>query len=285
MSGLDRDTIEMFTSTLRAVLGAGGDVTDALVEAGWREILAEDAAAIVPVQFRLQGELLARSAALDDVVRLATRAQGPVVHPRPGVPSAVAADGTVDGLAFAPVDGLDALPVRGLDPDLGLLHVRGTARGPVVDGGAAIAAARRALAYELIGVASAMLTIATDHARTRLQYGRPIGVFQAVKFRLADVLVAIEAAEVVAEEAWCEDREIDVAATAAKCLAGRALRLAAQNCLQVLGAIGFTWEHQLHRFVRRGLVLDVCYGSTEVLRHELGSALIRRGTSPRLGAF
>jgi len=108
-------------------------------------------------------------------------------------------------------------------------------------------------------------------------------VFQAVKFRLADVLVAIQAAEVVLEEAWADDA--DVATTAAKCLAGRAFRLAAENCLQVLGAIGFTWEHDLHRFIRRGLVLDVLYGSTEELRRELGTALIGRGTTPRLGAF
>jgi hypothetical protein len=283
MPGLDADTLEMFTATLRGVVGADGDVTDALVEAGWRDVLAEDDEAIVPVQFRLQGELLARSAALDDVVRLATGTDGPVVHPRPGRATAVARDGTVDGLAFAPVVGLDAVPVRGLDPDLGLLRITGHAPAGVVDGGRARVAARRALAAELLGVASTMLDTATEHAKVRMQYGQPIGGFQAVKFRLADVLVAIQAAEVVAEEAWGE--EADVAATAAKCLAGRAFRLAAENCLQVLGAIGFTWEHELHRFIRRGLVLDVCYGSTEELRRELGTTLIERGTSPRLGVF
>jgi hypothetical protein len=280
---LDTETIEMFTATLRGVLGGAGDVTDSLVEAGWRDILAEDDAAIVPVQFRLQGELLARSAALDDVVRLAAGADGPVVHPLPGRVSAIGPDGTVDGLAFAPVEGLDAVGVRGLDPDLGLVRVTGAAPAGLVDGGAATAAARRALAYELIGVASTMLRIATEHARTRVQFGQPIGAFQAVKFRLADVLVAIQAAEVVVEEAWGE--EADIAAAAAKCLAGRALRLAAENCLQVLGAIGFTWEHDLHRFTRRGLVLDVCYGSAEELRREVGAAVIRRGTAPRLGSF
>ena len=283
MPGLDADTIEMFTATLRAVLAGEGDVTDALVEAGWRDVLAEDDEAIVPVHFRLQGALLARSAALDDVVRLAVGAAGPVVHPRPGCAAAVAADGTVDGLAFAPVDGLDVVAVRGLDPDLGLVRVTGRAPDGLVDGGAATVAARRALAAELLGVAASMLDTATEHAKSRMQYGQPIGVFQAVKFRLADVLVAIQAAEVVLEEAWADDA--DVATTAAKCLAGRAFRLAAENCLQVLGAIGFTWEHDLHRFIRRGLVLDVLYGSTEELRRELGTALIGRGTTPRLGAF
>ena len=283
MTHVDAETLEMFTATLRSVLVGTGDVTDALVDAGWRDVLAEDDEAIVPVQFRLQGELLARSAALDDVVRLAAGADGPVVHPRPGRVSAIAADGTVDGLAFAPIEGLDAVPVRGLDPDLGLVRLAGRAPDGLVDGGAAHVAARRALAAELLGIASTMLDTATEHAKSRMQYGQPIGVFQAVKFRLADVLVAIQAAEVVAEEAWGD--EADVAATAAKCLAGRAFRLASENCLQVLGAIGFTWEHELHRFIRRGLVLDVLYGSTEELRRELGTALIKRGTTPRLGAF
>ncbi|GMU79032.1 MAG: acyl-CoA dehydrogenase [Acidimicrobiia bacterium] len=283
MARIDVEALDMFTATLRSVLGADGDVTDALVEAGWRDVLVEDDQAIVPVQFRLQGALLARSAALDDVVRLATGVDGPVVHPRPGRGTAIAPDGTVDGLAFAPVDGLDAAVVRGLDPDLGLVRVTGRALEGLVDGGRATCAARRALAAELLGVAATMLDTATEHAKSRMQYGQPIGVFQAVKFRLADVLVAIQAAEVVLEEAWGD--EADVAATAGKCLAGRAFRLAAENCLQVLGAIGFTWEHDLHRFIRRGLVLDVLYGSTEELRRELGATLIRRESTPRLGAL
>jgi len=283
MSRLDTDTLEMFATTLRTVLARGGDVTADLVEAGWREILAEDDAAIVPVQFRLQGELLARSAALDDVVRLAVGSDGSVVHPCPGRIVAIAPDGMVDGLAFAPVEGLDAVPVRGLDPDLGLVRVVGRAHAGIVDGGPGRVAARRALAAELLGIAATMLDTATEHAKTRTQYGQPIGVFQAVKFRLADVHVAIQAAEVVLDEAWGE--EAAVAATAVKCLAGRAFRLAAENCLQVLGAIGFTWEHALHRFIRRGLVLDACYGSTDELRRELGTMLIGRGASPRLGIF
>lgn len=284
MSALDRETIEMFGATLRRVLAdASGDATAALVEIGWREILAEDDRAVVPVQFGLQGELLARSCALDDVVRHALGEHGAVVHPPPGRAAAVDPAGAVDGIAFAPVEGLEATPVRGLDPDLALLRVRGAMRPGIVDGGHATTAARRALAAELVGVARAMLDRATEHAKHRIQYGKPIGVFQAVKFRLADVLVATQAAEVVLDEAWGD--EAHLGATAAKCLAGRAFRLAAQNCLQVLGAIGFTWEHDLQRFIRRGLVLDVCYGSTHELRDELGQTLRTRGTAPRLGDF
>ena len=142
---------------------------------------------------------------------------------------------------------------------------------------------RRALAYELIGISSAMLATASEYAGVRTQYGHPIGTFQAVKHRLADVLVAVRAAEVVADESW----DSDTAATtiAAKALAGEAFHLAAENCLQVLGAIGFTWEHDLHRYLRRGTVLDALFGSARDLRVELGQDLVTAGRVPRPGVL
>ena len=76
------------------------------------------------------------------------------------------------------------------------------------------------------------------------------------------------------------------AAVAAKALAGRPFRLAAsEHCLQVLGAIGFTLEHDLHRFILRGPVLDRLYGSERELRVELGRALVDRGRVPRPGVL
>ena len=71
--------------------------------------------------------------------------------------------------------------------------------------------------------------------------------------------------------------------SSAKCLAGRAACLASENCLQVMGAIGFTEEHDLHRFIARATVLDVLFGSAHQLRIELGRALLRRGSMPRQG--
>jgi alkylation response protein AidB-like acyl-CoA dehydrogenase len=88
---------------------------------------------------------------------------------------------------------------------------------------------------------------------------------------------------VAADESWNGDTVF--AAAAAKCLAGRAFRLAAENCLQVMGAIGFTLEHDLHRFILRGTVLDVLYGSARELRVELGRALVERGRVPRPGVL
>ncbi len=236
------------------------------------------------------------------------------VHPQPGPRTAGRLDGgdlVVDGLALrgsrdgrvvtvahgedglrlvlAPTSTLEHTPINGMDPTLELVRVTGTVRGSafeVCDAAAPHAAepaCRRALAYELVGLGSAMLDLTAEYAGARMQFGQPIGAFQAVKHRLADVLVAVRAAEVAADESWNEDPAF--AAAVAKCLAGRAFRLAAENCLQVMGAIGFTLEHELHRFIWRGTVLDVLLGSARELRLEVGRTLVERGRVPRPGAL
>jgi Acyl-CoA dehydrogenase, C-terminal domain len=322
---LDQDTLDLFARTVRAVLDApDGDRTAALVEVGWRDILATDARAVVPLVFGLHGARRARSALLDDV---AVEGMNPgsaewleelstalYVHPYPGQRVAAGFDGAdlvVDGIAlrdsregqmvtvarghdglrvaFAPTSAVEHTTIRGMDPTLELTRVVGTvpdgafelldARSPE----AAEPASRRALAYELVGLGSAMLDLTVEYAGARTQFGQPIGAFQAVKHRLADVLVALRAAEVAADESW--EGETAFAAAAAKCLAGRAFRLAAENCLQVMGAIGFTLEHDLHRFILRGTILDVLYGSARELRIEVGRTLVERRRVPRPGVL
>ena len=142
-------------------------------------------------------------------------------------------------------------------------------------------ACRRALAHELLGATDAMLALATDYAKVREQFGQPIGAFQAVKHRLADVYVARQAAAAVIDESWRSDPECTT--LAAKALAATAGASASEHCLQVLGAIGFTLEHDLHRFVRRVRVLDRLYGSERELRTALGRLLQTRGRVPRPG--
>jgi hypothetical protein len=321
---LDEETLTQFERTLRGVLAASDDDrTDALEEAGWRDILTTDPRSVIPVMFRAQGELCARSAVLDDVA-LHSAVQGDVapidqlgeasfVHARPGARATAitGADLEVDGLAFraprngqivalvrdgdseslavAPAACFERSTIAGLDPTLGFTRTTGTAPAgeftlhQVPDPGAADTACRRALSYELIGLSSAMLDVTAEYARTRVQFGKPIGAFQAVKHHLADVLVALNAARVAADESW--DADAALAATVAKCLAGRAFRLAAENCLQVMGAIGFTLEHELHRFMWRGTVLEVLYGSARELRVAIGRALLGRGRVPRPGVL
>jgi hypothetical protein len=290
-----------------------------LEELGWREFLAADAAAVVPAMFELFGELLLPSTALDDVAFDALgaandelRATGHVfAHPRGARDAGTYSEGvlTVDavvlggrrdvpialviasasGARVATVDPstVEFVETAGIDPSLRLVRVRGTV--PVTDvvvhdelSAAAVGqACRRALAHELLGVTAAMLAMATDYAKVRTQFGQPIGAFQAVKHRLADVFVAQQAAASVVVESW--NSEPECTTVAAKALAARACALASENCLQVLGAIGFTLEHDLHRFVRRGRVLDRLHGSEAVLRRELGQLLRARGRVPRPG--
>ena len=149
---------------------------------------------------------------------------------------------------------LDLRVIAGIDPTLGLVEVRGTGPDSIetieIDGRwpEAVAAGQRALAHELVGVARTMLRLARDHAVERVQFDRPIAGFQAVRHRLAESLVAIEAADAAADAAWQDGTPL--AAALAKAIAGRSARTVARHSQQVLAGIGFTMEHSLHRYVR-----------------------------------
>ena len=122
-----------------------------------------------------------------------------------------------------------------------------------------------------------MLSLARTHALDRVQFGRPIASFQAVRHRLAETLVAIEGAEATLVAA-----EDELGSLLAKAAAGHAALTTARHCQQVLAGIGFTAEHELHRHVRRTLVLDGLLGSARELTREAGAVLRERGTAPRL---
>jgi alkylation response protein AidB-like acyl-CoA dehydrogenase len=114
----------------------------------------------------------------------------------------------------------------------------------------------------------------------RVQFGRPIAAFQAVRHRLAETLVAIEGAE--AALTLPGDDNADLTALLAKAAAGKAALTAAKHCQQVLGGIGFTAEHDLHLHVERVLVLDGLLGSSRELTRKAGAGLRARGSVPRL---
>ena len=125
-----------------------------------------------------------------------------------------------------------------------------------------------------------MLSLARQHALDRVQFGRPIASFQAVRHRLAETLVAIEGAEATLNLPG-EDNP-DLTALLAKAAAGKAALTAAKHCQQVLGGIGFTAEHDLHHHVKRVLVLDGLLGSSRELtqgaERGCGPAARRRGS-------
>ncbi|NMO04457.1 acyl-CoA dehydrogenase [Gordonia sp. TBRC 11910] len=145
-----------------------------------------------------------------------------------------------------------------------------------VDASAAIDHAILATAAQLLGLGQAMLTIAAEYAKARTQFGKPIGSFQAIKHHLADVVVALEMARpLVHGAALALDGQVpdDVLVTrevaAAKVAAGDAAYLSARKSLQVMGAIGYTAEHDISLFITKTRALVSAWGSGAVHRQRI----------------
>ena len=118
---------------------------------------------------------------------------------------------------------------------------------------------------DAVGAADRALELATDYAKIRRQFDRPIGAFQAVQHKLADMLRATELAKTGATEALrladLPDRAaFRRAASAAKAFASDALVRVGADAIQVLGGIGFTWEHDAHLFYKRTLSMSLAFG-------------------------
>jgi alkylation response protein AidB-like acyl-CoA dehydrogenase len=130
-----------------------------------------------------------------------------------------------------------------------------------------------ALAAELVGVAQRALEMAVDYARERKQFGRPIGSYQAVSHRCAEMLLEVETARSCTYyAAWAADAEpetLPLAAAMAKAYASDAGWRVTAAALQVLGGIGFTWEHDLHFLLKRARVDGALYGSAREHRERV----------------
>ncbi len=310
---MDAEDRELFDRSLRhATAEHTGEALDAaLDDLGWADALAEDPATAVGLLFEHQGRANATSSALDRVLTDALGAQpdamvlpvlGRVDPPGNGATvrgvgtatlaraktAAVVTIGDGGGLTLGRVDATDlrCRPVDGIDPALGLVEVSGDAEGEetmALDATrweAAMAAGQRALAHELVGASRAMLALARDHAVDRIQFGVPIASFQAVRHRLAESLVAIEAADAAVGAAWTDSTPLS--ATMAKAVAGHSARTVARHAQQVLAGVGFTTEHPLHHHVRRTFVLDALLGDSRHLTIQLGDHLLETRRLPPL---
>ncbi len=137
---------------------------------------------------------------------------------------------------------------------------------------------RAAMAAEAVGIAQRALELGVEYAKTREQFGKPIGVYQAVSHQLADTYTDVELARSLAYwAAWCvaeEDEQAPVAAAAAKAFAAEAAVAACERSIQVLGGIGFTWEHPLHRLYKRALWLEGLGSRPAELRAEVAESLL-----------
>jgi alkylation response protein AidB-like acyl-CoA dehydrogenase len=146
---------------------------------------------------------------------------------------------------------------------------------------AALAAAHRqgavAVAHELVGVAQATLDMAVAHARQREQFGRPIGAYQAISHRCADMFVAVESARSHAYfAAWAIDAHdpgADLTASQAKASASHAAVVCAEGCIQVHGGIGFTWEHDAHLYLKRARSGAALLGTASQHRRRIADLL------------
>jgi hypothetical protein len=253
-STISPDDLRLLTETLRKAMATskGQQLDKALAELGWLEMLVEMPDTAIPLVFGLLGESGAHAPVINDVVQAG--GTGPL--PYAGGSWIVWERTDEPGTA---VD--DELPIR-----------RVSSGEPVP-----LAAGRRALGWWLVGSSRAMLALAREHALSRTQFGKPVASFQAIRHRLAETLVAIEGAEATMHAATD-----DFTSLLAKAAAGQAALTAARHCQQVLGGIGFTNEHELHRHVKRVLVLDGLLGSARELTREAGALLRAHGSAPRL---
>ena len=194
-------------------------------------------------------------------------------------------DGLVPSLGavdFVVSDGGTAYPARGeevasVDPSRSFGRLE-KADGEPLTGDRNLPRARTASAAEALGVAQRALDLGVEHAKTRVQFGKPIGTYQAVSHPLAQTYTDVELARsLVYRAAWCvaeEDERAPVAAAAAKAFATEAAVAACERSIQVHGGIGFTWEHPLHRFYKRALWLEGFGRRPAELRLEVAEALL-----------
>ncbi|WP_410568464.1 acyl-CoA dehydrogenase family protein [Amycolatopsis sp. cmx-4-61] len=209
----------------------------------------------------------ATAAVLLDVVSLEDGLSGPVPGAHPGAWLLV----PVDGGHVLLEPGTPGVTVEPLDPfdfSRPLARVRfAGARGDLLTVAPVSPPAATLAAAEAAGVARRCLTIAVEYAKVREQFGKPIGAFQAVKHLCAEMLCRAEAAEALAWDAASGQHPLSVASAAVVALDAAVAN--AKDCVQVLGGIGFTWEHDAHLYLRRAVAL----------RQWLGGAWRRRAAS------
>lgn len=183
-----------------------------------------------------------------------------------GVVAAVARCG--DGVTMAAGESTDpAQPVADVEIDAVPL-----ATAPV-DLESALTAPLVAAAADLVGVASAALHRSVEHAKTRRQFGTPIGAFQGIKHALADNYVGVERARSLTYAAAArlgDPADAWTAAALAKAAAGDAAAKCARTAVQVHGALAQTWEHDIHLYVRRAWQGAAMLGDSRTLYHEVG---------------
>jgi hypothetical protein len=274
-----------------------------LTELGWSDIEAEYPVEACELLFRAQGRSLAHTDCLDRVMlaELATLLD----EPADGMVLPNLADGCTPSSGQGQVNGIlqgaprgrllvpvstamgtvsvtvvdaDTLTYERLDTFDSSMYwacVAGPLDGDLIDASTewnrAISAAQRALATELVALSDRALRIAVEQISVRVQFGTPIGSLQSPRHALADAAATLEGARALLGETWRHGGPMS--AQIANAAAGRAHRAVSDAALQVCGAIGLTAEHDLHRYVARGFMIDALCGSYQQLEAALAERL------------
>ena len=206
---------------------------------------------------------------------------GVLLVPADGVPHGLyLVDMSASGVAKAPVTSLDMtrqLCDLSFDDAPGTLIASGPAASRALD--AALSAGAGILAAEQIGLAQRCLDMTVAYVKERRQFARPVGSFQGLKHRLADLWVAVTqaraasryAAACLAASAGPISGDARVAVALAKAYCSEVAVNAAQECVQMHGGIGFTWEHTAHLYLKRAKADSIGFGTPDAHRAALAS--------------
>jgi alkylation response protein AidB-like acyl-CoA dehydrogenase len=202
---------------------------------------------------------------------------GVLLVPADGVPHGLyLVDLAAEGVGKAPVTSLDMtrqLCDLSFDDAPATLIASGQAAERAVD--AALAAGAGVLAAEQTGLAQRCLDMTIAYVKERKQFARPVGSFQALKHRLADLWVSVTQARAASRYAAAclatGDPDAKVAVALAKACCSEVAVNAAQECVQMHGGIGFTWEHPAHLYLKRAKADSIAFGSADAHRARLAS--------------
>jgi alkylation response protein AidB-like acyl-CoA dehydrogenase len=275
------------TAAVLSAVGSGGSSPRASTAAGDDELLAALAAGTTTAALAVP--FAAGPAAPAPTVRIGSSRPGDSGYRLSGTVAGVA-DALPADVLLVPADGvpygLYAVPAReagvSLDPVVSLdmtrqladLTLDGAPGRRVASGdaareavAAALAAGAAVLASELLGVAERCLEMTVTYLKERRQFARPVGSFQALKHRVADVWVGVTQARAAARYAAAclagGDPDAPVAVALAKAACSDVAVRAAQECLQLHGGIGFTWEHPCHLYLKRAKSSSIGFGTAD----------------------
>jgi alkylation response protein AidB-like acyl-CoA dehydrogenase len=185
--------------------------------------------------------------------------------------------------------GVHVTPMKGMDFTRKQYSVRfentpAEALGNPAGLGKALEIATAALVAEMVGGMQRVLEMAVEYAKTRKQFGKPIGMFQAVQHQCADIYLETESARSAAYyAAWAleeQAREAAVAVSIAKMYASDACRTVGNRGIQIQGGMGFTWENDMHLYYRRAKASETMFGDAAFHRERIARQVIDASRMP-----